>query len=81
MQTQPRHFWKHDVTTMAIEAGVSAEWLRERFNERMTIWYNAGETVQGAAEMVVFTWKQEPIELRKEADDMGAIRQAAREGR
>lgn len=75
-QTQPRLFWKHEVEMAAIGAGVGAEWLRERFGLRLTGWYNAGETVRGAVDMILFTWKQEPIELRKDGDDREILRKA-----
>lgn len=78
MQTQPRHFWKQEVELAAIKAGVDINWLRDRFGVRMAGWYNAGETVSGAVDMILFTWKQEPIELRKDSDDLGPVRDAAR---
>lgn len=64
IQTQPRLFWKHDVITSAVRSGVDVDWLMNRFSARLTGWYNAGESAQGALEMILFTWKQEPIELR-----------------
>lgn len=75
--TMPKHFWKHDVQLAAIRAGADAEWLRARFNDRMSIWYNAGETIDGAVEMILFTWRQQPIEERAEVArrTFGAIRE------
>jgi hypothetical protein len=66
--TMPQHIWKHEVETAAIALGANAEWLRERFGARMSIWYRAGETVQGAVDMIEFTRKQEPREARGERD-------------
>lgn len=78
IQTQPRHFWKQDVELACVAAGVGIDWLRERFEARMGIWYNAGETVRGAVDMILFTWKQEPVEVRKDSADLGPIRRAVK---
>ena len=66
--TTPFHIWKHEVQVAAIANGAKAEWLGERFEARMPIWYRAGETVQGAVDMIDFTRKQEPVEARGEQE-------------
>lgn len=80
-ETTPRHIWRHEVEVAAIRGGAPAEWLRERFEARMGIWFNAGESVAGAVEMILFTLKQEPREVRGEGETdflRNTIRKAAR---
>lgn len=72
--TVPRHIWKHEVELAAIRAGASAEWIEERFAARMVIWWNAGETIDGAVDMILFTWKQEPVETRADREIDGLHR-------
>lgn len=75
----PRHFWKHHVTLDAIHAGVPAEFIDDRFSERMNIWYGAGETVAGAVDMITFTWKQSRVEERADHEANG-LRRMLKEG-
>lgn len=77
VNTVPSHIWKHEVVLAAIRAGVDAEWIKERFAARMVIWWNAGETIEGAVEMILFTWKQEPIETRG-ARELESLRNISR---
>lgn len=66
--TMPFHIWLHEVKLAAIRAGASSEWLDERFGHRLGDWANAGETVGGAVDMILFTLKREAIETRGEKD-------------
>jgi hypothetical protein len=64
-KTVPRHIWYHEVEMAAIRGGAKGDWIRERFpHSRMSIWYNAGEAIGGAVDMILFCWKQEPIGVR-----------------
>jgi hypothetical protein len=78
--TTPFHIWKHEVQVAAIAKGAKAEWLAARFDVRLPIWYRAGETVQGAVDMIEFTRKQEPRETRGE-DEASHLRAFVRSAR
>jgi hypothetical protein len=55
--------WAHHVAVNAISNGVGADWLTENFAKRMVIWFEAGESVAGAVEMLCFSWRQSrPLE-------------------
>lgn len=66
--TMPLHIWLHEVKLAAIHGGADAEWLNERFGHRLVGWFDVGESVAGAVEMVLFCWKREPIETRGETE-------------
>lgn len=78
----PRLIWKHEIEIRAIHAGAKPEWIRERFGHRWDIWYNAGETIEGALDMILFTLKQEPKEVRGESElaHLKAFVRKARQG-
>jgi hypothetical protein len=56
--TMRRTHWCHHVAVQAIRNGVDANWLTENFAKRMVVWFNAGETVRGAVEMLAFSWRE-----------------------
>lgn len=66
--TMRRMHWMHHVAVEAIRQGVSADWLTEHFAARMVVWFNAGETVRGAVEMLTFSWRQSRVEERAERE-------------
>ena len=78
--TTPFHIWTHEVQVAAIGKGAKAEWLADRFEARLPIWYWAGETVQGAVDMIEFTRQQEPKETRGE-DESAHLRNFLRRAR
>jgi hypothetical protein len=66
--TMSRTAWVHHVTVAAVRNGVPAEWISENFAARAAVWFHAGETVGGAAEMLVFSWRQSAPERRAERE-------------
>lgn len=73
--------WKYAVLESACGDGLTGDWLRETFSARMPIWFDAGETVAGAVEMIRFTWKaSRPAErAEREMDHLKAfVRKAVR---
>lgn len=78
--TMPQHIWSHGVVCAAVAKGADAEWIRARFSARMPVWYRAGETVQGAVEMIDFTRTQEPKETLGE-DEANHLRSFLRRAR
>lgn len=79
-ETTPRHIWMHEVKVAAIAKGAKSEWIEARFSTRLPIWFNAGESVQGAVDMIVFTLRQEPKETRGE-DEAAHLRSFLRRAR
>jgi len=80
--TMNRAHWAHHVAINAIHNGVNADWLTENFASRMVIWFNAGETVAGAVEMLVFSWRESAPARRadREADGLRSMLLGARVG-
>ena len=66
--TMNRTHWCHHVSVNAIRNGVSADWLTENFAGRMVVWFTAGESVGGAVEMLVFSWRQSRVDERAERE-------------
>lgn len=62
--TMRRLHWAHHVAVGAIHSGVPSDWLTENFASRMVVWFNVGETVRGAVDMLVFSWRQSRVEER-----------------
>lgn len=66
--TMARTHWMHHVTLNAIRNGVDADWLKSNHAGRMVVWFNAGEAVRGAVEMLVFWWRQWRVAERAERE-------------
>lgn len=66
--TMNRMSWAHHVATGAIANGVDADWLTENFASRMVVWFNAGESVGGAVDMLVFSWTASRPAVRAEQE-------------
>ncbi len=63
-KTMPRHFWMHEVVVAAVKGGAVAEWIHSHFDSRMVVWFNAGETIEGAVEMLLASLEGEKKEAR-----------------
>lgn len=66
--TMPLHIWKHETTLAAIHGGATAKWLDERFGHRLADWFDAGETVFGAVEMILFTLGRERSAAKSDSE-------------
>ena len=77
--TTPRRTWSDKVQVGAARAGVDPYWVREHFAARMGVWFHAGETVRGAVEMLVFSWRQSAVDRRADRE-LEHLRAAVRQG-
>jgi hypothetical protein len=80
VQTWPLHMWKHDVITRALAMGATIDLANEIANEitpsgmsRSTLWYEAGEFPETAADMLAAMAKNR-ARLAREDDCMRVLR-------